>query len=51
MSSRQHGQVSRSWPAFRDTFFANSDEGEKRVIESNDTVFSPVQPEPALGGG
>jgi hypothetical protein len=32
------------------TFFTNSDEGEKRVIESKDTVFSPLQPEPALGG-
>jgi hypothetical protein len=44
------GRVSRSWPAFGGHLFTNSVEGEKRVVESRDTVFSPAQPEPVLGG-
>ena len=31
--------------------FTDSDEGEKRVIESRDTVFNPWRPYPATGGG
>jgi hypothetical protein len=47
--SLRHGLVLRSWPAFGGHLFTNSDEGEERVIESMDTVFSPLNPEPALG--
>ena len=45
------GLVLRSWPAFGGHLFTDSDEGEKRVIESRDTVFNPWRSYPATGGG
>ena len=51
LPSRRPDLVLRSWPAFGGFLFTDSDEGEKRVIESRDTVFSPLQLEPATGGG
>ena len=47
-TSRRHGRVLRSRPASGGHLFTDSDEGEKPVIR--DTAFSPLQPEPAMGG-